>query len=168
MPQPEPAGVCSFAALRLRLIPRRRAPPSCPLAIPSDRPVAWEVHAIRLSNLLRASPNRASRNPPLTYSARGIAAVALRGNTSRTLQLRGYPASTTLARLGAASRFAVCRPHANCRAIPVRVLCTAARAVSSSVRESRFSGLCRSASLPPPPSRSSPPRCIGFRERTQP
>lgn len=41
--------------------------------------------------------------PTTDVFARSISAVALRGGTSRTLQLRGYPASTTLARLGAGS-----------------------------------------------------------------
>ncbi|MGF6812757.1 hypothetical protein OKW30_007974 [Paraburkholderia sp. Clong3] len=75
---------------------------------------------------------------------------------SRAVQLRGYPASTTVVQL---------RAHAGQN--PLRVLVRPRYAVSSSVRESRRSGLYRPARLPPPPSRSSPPRCIGLREHTQ-
>lgn len=154
MPQPEPlvpvrSPPCGFAfipALGLTFL-------SFSDSIRSARRMGRAC--VRPSNLLPASMNSASRNPLPTFRASPRGACALRiapRCAASWLPCQHYRFSVTCF----------------CLANPVTRSCTAA------VRRFFFSqGIAelrsfRSARLPPPPSHSSPPRCIGFRERTQP
>ena len=164
---PDRAGFVLPPSRRLRRIPGVRVLPSCPLAIPSDQPAAWEVHAIRLSNLLRAA--RESRFAQSITGVFRMASLPLRCANcfSREVQLRGYPASTTrwaplnrsplrgFRSLLIAGQYLLrvwVRPRA-----PFR-LPSGNRGVPVSSGPQVF---------PRPQARSSPPRCIGLRERTQ-
>jgi len=150
MPDPTQRLAVLLPPLRLRLLPDvglLPLLPSWPLAISTDQPDAWEEHAVRLSSLPPAGVYCASRNPP---PASRLTSQPRRRGSLRVFAASWLPCQHDALRVWAAFRFAVALP-AMCRAIPDTRCFTAARAVSSSVRESRWSGLRRSARLPPPP-----------------